>query len=459
MQESETAPRTKLLRQAAVASSLGNFLVNLDVARDLLSQVKRVTAEPPTYVRDAAKPLQGALRRELDQLAAKAVESMPGLIDEAVEQILGDAAETQQELAETEHYPLTSDEIAALQVLLYRTSRAEERFEELFGDHKDNVEALLYLQAKMQEFSRKKLPERLLGDALLPTLVSHFEEFLKALLRVGIRKFPQALGPMPDIPQELLTKYGHMQDLQRWQVDRKVTELFKGTPEDWRKGLLKWPKVDLAEQGGSWDVIVEAIQRRHTLVHNGGRADQKYLDVVGSNAGVVEGQLLLCDTEYLTSIFTEFETFALTFTVRMAAKFGVTPEQGIYPPMLDRIVDGLERGGQWAHALAVLEACLEPDGLDEATQESFRVNRWFCLQELGLDNAEMLGSVYAWHPSSSYLQMARAALLRDEPHALLTLRQINSGGKPALEKRRLREAPLIQRFMRENAKVLKALSR
>lgn len=461
--EDDDAARLEQATKSAVELPLGDFVVHLDVARNLLSQVNRVTAEQPEYLRNAGKPLSAALRRDLDQRVTSALQSMPEVMEEAQLALLAEIPQDVQQrfvqhAVETTHHPLTPDEMASVQEVLVRQARMEERWKEALGDYKDDFEAARYFIAKMKEMTGKDLPERLLGAALLPALVSRFEEYLKALLRAGLRLYPNALGPMPDIPQELVVKYGHVFDLRRWQIERKVADLFKGTPDDWRKALLNWPRVDLAQQGGSWKVIVEAIQRRHVIVHNGGRADQKYLNVVGPGTDLVEGQPLTCTAEYLLPVFLEFEALALALSVRLARKYQVKSEFGVYPEMLHRVVDTFEAGGHWAHAVAVLEAALEQPLADEL-KEVYQINLWFCLQELGRQDDTMLGSIYAWRPSNVDARMARAALLRDEPYALLTIREVNASSKPALLKRHLRQAPLLRRFMKESVKVQKALSR
>jgi hypothetical protein len=264
----------------------------------------------------------------------------------------------------------------------------------------------------------------------------------------------------PRFPPDLLDKYADKSDLRRWQIDRKVAAFFRGTPEDWRKDLIKWPKIDLAEQAGSWDVVVEAIQRRHVLVHNGGRADAKYIQVAGKSANKFEGQPLLCDPDYLESVFLNFEALALSLSIRWinALKLA-SPTAAVYPPTLNRVVDRFETAGQWSMALAVLEACAEQPLDDDDHKETVQINVWYCLQELGRQDDAMLGSIYAWRPGDVESRMARAALLRDEPYAVSVLKDVNASARPALMKRHLREAPLIRRFMKENARVNRGLTR
>lgn len=445
---------------SAIESCLDDFIVHLDVSRDLLTQVGRVKADSPESVKTASKPLSGPLRKELDQLLASADESVPQLLEQTLASLEASMPADPHDDARVTHHPLSADEVAAAQAWISEQARIDEHYDEFFGEHRDNPDAMIYLQAKADERARKHLPERLLGEALLPIMVSRLEELLKALLRVALRLHPKSLGGLPEIPPERLDKYADKSDLRRWQIDRKAADFFKGTPEDWRKGLARWPKVDLAQQAGSWEVIVEAIQRRHVLVHNGGRADQKYLEVAGKGTDKFEGQLLLCDPDYLRSIFLHFEALALSLSVRWVNALKVTsPAAGVYPRMLNRVVDRFEETGQWDIALAVLEACMEQSLNDSEHKETIQINVWFCLQELGRQDDAMLGSIYAWQPSDVESRMARAALLRDEPYAVSVLKEVNAVARPALVKRHLREAPLIRRFMKENVRVNKGLSR
>ncbi len=445
----------RLLVTSAVEACLEKFIVHLDVSRGLLTQVSRVSTDPPDSVRQASKSLSGQVRRDLDQRVDSALEMIPELLERAQDGMLAQLPAGKVDMSAV-HHPVSTDEVGAVAGYLARTAALDERMAEVFGDHLRDPLAAAYIQARTQEVSRRDLPGRLLGTALLPIVISEFEEFLKALLRVGLRLHPNALGALPDIPRELLSKYGDLADLQRWQLDKKANDTLSGTPEDWRKAIQKWMKLDFADQGASWAAIVEAIQRRHAIVHNGGRADEKYVKVVGPGK-VTEGQILACDAGYLRAVFLEFEALALSLSVRWVTKLRHSDRE-LYPPMVRRVVEHFEAAGQWEKALHILDACLE-QSLSDDEREVYQINKWFCLQELGQQDEAMLGSIYGYTPSLAQMKMARAALLRDEPAALQVMREVNAQAKPALLKRQMREDPLFQRFIRENPRIKKALSR
>jgi hypothetical protein len=65
----------------------------------------------------------------------------------------------------------------------------------------------------------------ILGAALLPRLISAFEEFLGALVRTGLTLHAEALGPYGDVPFELTNRYPDVRDI-RALYDRQEGCLF-----------------------------------------------------------------------------------------------------------------------------------------------------------------------------------------------------------------------------------------
>lgn len=252
-------------------------------------------------------------------------------------------------------------------------------------------------------------------------------------------------------------------DLQRWAVDRKVRDFLAEPPPDWLRRILKWSHIDLTKLGADWERICELIQRRHCIVHNGGRVDEQYLDRVPENLrrGAYLGQQLVSNAEYLEAIYVDLITFAAGVSLRWVIHFFDT-SPALYIDLLQRIVQ-LEEMGRWANASALCEIALSGPAPttedDHDTIEMLRVNWWFCQQEMGLERPEARKDIREWTPTDVPLQLARAILLRDMEEVAEIVRRIESGPSPFLLKRELERAPLIQRAMQNSPEIARLLAR
>jgi hypothetical protein len=316
-----------------------------------------------------------------------------------------------------------------------------------------------YLQGKIR-LGPPGWVESMLGSALLPLLVSMTEEYIGALVRSGLLLYPEALGELPSVPSSVIRRYQQhisSSDILRWQADQRIKDLISGSPEDWRQRLKKWTKIDITTAGGSWSVICEMIQRRHAIVHNGGRVDDEYLAKVGSDlkVGLELGSVLDCSMKYITSVVIELETWAICFAIYWSKHFFKGKSE--YHPLIISKVVQLESAGRWTQGLAVLDAFLcEPLSSDPEEVAFALVNRWFCLQELGHDGEALDREIRTWQPIGveaqaglSRIEIGRAALLRDYEDVTKRLQRALSSGEVSLGKRQFREMPLVARAMRE----------
>jgi hypothetical protein len=122
----------------------------------------------------------------------------------------------------------------------------------------------------------------------------------------------------------------------------------------------------------------------------------------------------------------------------------------------------LERLGRWTHALSVLDAFLQAP-LPSSHVSLARINRWFCLQEIGHDDESLEREIRAWKPKEAdeddalLVDAGRAALLREYSELIRLLQRGIGGGMPSFQKKYLRDAPLMQRAMRESTGVARVL--
>jgi hypothetical protein len=358
-------------------------------------------------------------------------------------------------------YPLSPEtEALILGIVLGRVQN--EVYCKHFDKFKDSYSSIQYIEAKIR-LGTDSNKELTLGTALVPLLVSKAEEFISALVRAGLTLFPRGLGEPPSVPNTIIIKYQQnisSSDILRWQVDQQVADFMKQSPNEWRKQVERWAKIDLADLGADWDMLNEMIQRRHAIVHNGGRADMEYLDRVAPRLkhGLYLGSSLSCNFAYVEPMLVELETWATCLALRWSKKFfkGV----GFTDVYLMERVARLEDNGRWTQGLAILDSYLmQPLPIHGYLVGLARVNRWYCLQELGRENDSMQREIRTWQPGESagpadvdYVEIGRWALLRDYDRLSAAAHKYYSASYNRIEKRALRDMPLIKRAMWNNPK-------
>ena len=452
-------PIHSYLAQTTIPAATNILLNEIDQFRHLINLSHSSRIPVSTSTRDSGIPTSE--RKRLDELIEafwndwqlEAKQEMDRTTREAAE--LGFDTDRSQAA-----YPFSSEATAALmQILLGKkyTEIVTRHFAKFQGDP---LKAY-YIMTKVDQ-GPSGFAERLLGAALLPLIVSKMEEFIAALIRSGISLHPNALGEPPAIPNEVFTQYYtniESADIQRWQIDQKVKTFMKGSPNDWRKAIRQWTGIEVADLGADWDMIVEMVQRRHVVIHNGGRADSDYLGNIPDRmkVGLFLGGELLSNYDYLSPLLVELEAWALCLSFRWTKHF--FKDKGEYKPFITSRAMALAEIGRWSQALAILDSfLLEPLNSDDKEVPLARVNRAFCLQELGRDSEVLRREIIQLKTSDSddrsiLTNIGIYALLRDYPALLEAMHSFTAGPNESSIKRLFREEPLIQRAMSESSQV------
>lgn len=95
-------------------------------------------------------------------------------------------------------------------------------------------------------------------------------------------------------------------------IDTKIDGFLRGSLSDWAKFFQRM-KIDMTRFALSWEDFAECFQRRHVIVHNGGRVSRQYLERVDPNwieqhkEEAQLGKVLRVNDEYLVKAFDSFE--------------------------------------------------------------------------------------------------------------------------------------------------------
>lgn len=420
---------------ARIGAATRIFLEHLSSCEQLVTNVGRNAKNfrrSPAEA-DAAKRLSRESRNEIEALADEVLERFPSVIDNVIESLIPSGVRLDEDL-EKSHHPLSAEEEAAFFQFL-REHGINEELDKAFSKYREDHTALLHINATLVEKTARP-PQELLAEALLPTLVSAFERFLGALVRTGLWLHPKGLGSLPDVPYERLRELSSISDVERYAIDQKVDAFLKDSPSSWATSITRWSRIDLASLGADWSVVAEAIQRRHVVIHNGGRVDADYLRNVPSELadGVRIGQQLRCSSEYTDRVIENFRVLAMVLALRWAHHFGKLQPLEVLPDLVDNIYD-LEREGRWSAAFQIANTSIGLHGNDRPLDELLQINWWLCKKKLGLASAEMIGEIHQWRPSTPDFEAARFALLDEDESLARSVREYLASS-PAAERRR-----------------------
>jgi len=230
--------------------------------------------------------------------------------------------------------------------------------------------------------------EGILFSGILTGLVGQFEVLLSDLAYQFYRRAPLAVGVQERTlaVTELIT-FTSIDDAIDYLIEQRVDDLLRGSAEDWRKFFESRMKLDPAEISPDWERFVECVQRRHLIVHSGGRISRRYLKNVPSHL-VQEyfGEPRLGDTAYLDEIYvsnalTLFETTGLLLAFSCWQKLAADPE-GLNTVLMHIIYESLLQN-QWGTVLRLADWGVKQNSFIASQKLPCQVNLWLAYKRLG----------------------------------------------------------------------------
>lgn len=245
---------------ASVASivpvTLDILLTSIDECRHLIETYSTPNLQKKSSAAlQYAKPLSLRERAQVEQRVADFWDEFLTVVENELTE-----AEEVPNWASDELYPFPMDALALLAAA--HTTHIRDR---LLGEHFSSFADSPLMSTYAISLLRLGPPsyrQSVLGQALLPLAISEMENFLAGLARSALYLYPNGLGPLPAVPTEIVRKYRaniSSADIERWQVDQKIDVFIKQPPSEWRSSLSKWSRIDIAQSGGSWDILSEAI--------------------------------------------------------------------------------------------------------------------------------------------------------------------------------------------------------
>jgi hypothetical protein len=426
---------------AFVGGALTSLIMRLDTLDKIINEVGADTEDEPDPIEKYAKGLLSQERRkEIDAQIGELARQVPKLASATAEDLMLELGLPALSSTE-ESFPPTRDEAFAAGMFIAR--HIVDPLKEILDQYFEDPASIAYFQSRMKARYREPKSE-VLGAAILPLVVAAFEQYIASLFRCGLMKYPNAMGELPQAPFELVQKY-NQSDIKRYLIDQRIRAVMYQGPEDWDRRIAKWTGIKVDESGIGWERLLEAIQRRHTLIHNGGVVDEDYLRKVPvwARANKSIGTPLSCTTGYMQETLRQIRVFSLILGLRWARHFGKAEAFAVVPNLTVEIYK-IEKQGDWSTALRLADAGMELQSVKDQSYDMLRVNWWLCHQKLQLDDAAMSFAISSWEPETDRLRIARAALLKDDNELVLRLQELLSKPRSQFERRDLADMPIMQ---------------
>jgi len=265
--------------------------------------------------------------------------------------------------------------------------------------------------------------------SVLPASLASLEELIGSVLRIWLTMHPDALNASnKSMTAGDASSYASGDDIKRWAIDEAVRGVIDGSASHWRDVILKNLKVDMRELVADWSAFLEAVARRHVIVHSGGRVDQRYLDDTGTyDHGHELGDTVVCDHAYISATLDTFHELGEALAIGLLAK--LVPAGGEPAALAAPFVLGALERSNWRHALVLSQAVVTTERGSSVLDE-LRINWWMARRECGEPLEVITSEVDKWTPNEEDLpiRLGKAALLFDEEATHLILLEYKRGG-------------------------------
>lgn len=159
----------------------------------------------------------------------------------------------------------------------------------------------------------------------LISLVSSVEWFLAQLIHKHYKENPGIVGAKEkQFSLEELNSFDSVEDARDFLIEKTVETILRGSIEDWIEFLKSKLKLSMGYIKEHKKHLIEAIQRRNLLVHNGGIVNRIYVSNYPEELGPPPeiGEKIDVSSEYLSETISTFERCFLLIAAELWKKIG-----------------------------------------------------------------------------------------------------------------------------------------
>lgn len=228
---------------------------------------------------------------------------------------------------------------------------------------------------------------------------------------------------------------GSLDDAVEMAIGRRVDDLMFGSFGEWRRFFQDKLNLKFEGYASDWEFLQEVFQRRHVIVHNGGRASRRYLKNVAKRftVGVELDDSLKVDQDYVRRASAELLSFGYLLSIAMCLKFA--KEEGQREFTVSELHGFTYRNLLKGH-YGVVKKCAEygeqtSSALDD--QILFRINQWIARQRLGDESVRSEVEIWDTRPLKSRYALAKHCLMGEEAQAIKVLSELHGAGEVSFE--------------------------
>jgi len=178
------------------------------------------------------------------------------------------------------------------------------------GMTKDQANQLIQLVADLPRLTLHQA--ELLYRSSFVMLVSYFDFLLSDLIHYFYRKYPESLSGK-ELPLTLkeLTELGSVDDAVDFLINKEADNVLYDSLQKQKLYLKNTFKIDTKDDIINWNKLIEAMERRHIVVHNDCKINMRYLSNVDLSVipetikDVKEGAEVHITAPYFRGIFEE----------------------------------------------------------------------------------------------------------------------------------------------------------
>ncbi|MGA4947377.1 hypothetical protein [Streptomyces lydicamycinicus] len=301
----------------------------------------------------------------------------------------------------------------------------------------------------LHEATNRPPREPLFLQSTTVAAVSNFEVLFAGIAAQYYWVAPQALEALPkekekEFSLRELKAMSSLDDAVELAIARRVDDLMFGSFGEWRKFFQDKMNLKFEDYAIDWELLQEVFQRRHVIVHNGGRASRRYLRSVAERftADVKVDDNLKVDQDYVRRAATELLNFGYLLSIATCLKFSKSQDHKDF-------TEGYLHKFTYRNLLKghyeVVSKCA---GYGEDISNSmdgqivFRINHWIARQRLGDESVGEEVKDWDTRPLKSRYTLARHCLMGDIAEAVKLLTELYDAGEVSFEE--IIEWPMLE---------------
>lgn len=215
-------------------------------------------------------------------------------------------------------------------------------------------------------------------------LLSSVEWFYSQVLHYFYDKHPEAAGiKKKTMTLEELKSFSSVEDAEKYLIDNKIEEIFRGGFDGWMDLLKEEVKLKMPYVRPFFDDLMEVYQRRNLVVHNGGIINSIYISKVSESARESHkiGDKLKITSEYLETAICKLHIVFTLIAAELWKK--LEPEDEHRANILNSIAYKNMMQKRWLVAEWISNFIKDDEKLKSRVKTVGQLNYWLCLKNKG----------------------------------------------------------------------------